>query len=148
VPRLAKIELATISATFTGSAAAVYPNLVWVAEEKWDWPVWVLGVQFSTSLSIFPTNLGGMVVTMGKTQKSGIAISPGLQSVIIHVTAPNSIAGPPAFAFPSSKVSHISFSDCGYYLDAQTPITIFAFADATAGNYLIAEASVQYRRAS
>lgn len=141
------IELATLSGDYTGAAASVYPNLAFVAKQQWSWPVWITKIEFSTSLTIYPTDLGGMLVTLGKQSQNGLAVDPGLKSVVVHVTAPNSIAGPPAFALPSSKVSPISFDGCGYFLDAETPVSLYAFANTTAsGNYLIGIASIQYRR--
>ncbi len=141
------IELATISGTFTGDAAAVYPSLKKVAERVWDFPLWITSIEFSTSLTVYPTDTAGMIVTMGKVNEP-LSVGGGLSSVIAHITAPNSIAGPPAFALPSSKVSTIPFGGCGFLLESQTPISIYAFSNVTvAGNFLFAIASVQYRRA-
>lgn len=142
-----QIRLATLSGTYTGAAATVYPTLAFIAQQVWTFDVWVKKISFSTSLTIYPTDIGGMVLTLGKQSPTGVAIDPGLQSCIVHVTAPNSIAGPPAFALPSSKVSQISFDECGFFLPSQTPISLYAFANTTAsGNYLIGIASIQYRR--
>ena len=142
------IELATLPGIFTGLASAVYPNLALVARKQWSWPVWITAVQFSTSLTIFPTDSGGMVLTLGKQLESGLAVDPGLSSVIAHITAPNSIPGVSPLAVPSSKVSNITFGGCGYLLNAETPLSLYAFANATAGNFLFAIASIQYRRAN
>ncbi len=142
-----EIELDTLTAApFTGSAAAVYPNLAYLGEITWAWPVWIVALQFSTSLTIYPSDLGGMLITFDQTAKTNIAVGRGLKSVIAHITAPNSLAGPPAIGVPSSKVSNITFNNCGYFLDANSPISLYAFANATAGNYLFAITSIQYRR--
>ncbi len=59
------------------------------------------------------------------------------------------LAGPPAFALPSSKVSPISFDGCGFFLPSNTPISLYAFARVSlSGNFLAAIASIQYRRAN
>lgn len=150
------IYTATINGVFAGSAGALFPNLALVnqqdgtpAQQQWDWDMWVESIQFSTTLTVFPsvnTNLSGMLLTVDKQNSGAISIAPGLKSVICHLTGPNSIAGPPAFALPSTKVSHIPFRRCGYLLKAQTPISLYAFADATAGNVLAAVVSIQARR--
>ncbi len=142
-----QIRLATLNGTYAGAAGTTYPALAFIAKQQWSFDVWVKKISFSTSLTIYPTDLGGMVITLGKQSENGLAIDPGLQSCIVHVTAPNSIAGPPAFALPSSKVSQISFDDCGFFLPSQTPISLYAFANTTAsGNLLVGIASIQYRR--
>lgn len=144
-----EIELVTLFGTFTGAATAVFPNLAFVAQKVFDWPVWITAIQFSTTLTVYPTDSGGMLLTLGKQSQNGLAVDTGLQSVIAHITAPNSLAGPPALGVPSSKVSNITFGDCGYYLTDQTPLSLYAFANTTAsGNFLFAIASVQYRRAN
>lgn len=143
------IQLSTLAGLFAGNAAAVYPSVMLVATQTFPWAVWIPAIQFSTSLTIFPgtnNNLGGMLLTVGK-QPLNLAIAPGLQSVIVHVTGPNSIPGATPIASPSSKVSNITFSGCGYYLPTETPIGLYAFADATAGNSLIGIASIQFRQA-
>lgn len=147
------IELSTLSGTFTGDAAAVYPQLKLVSSVKWAWSVWVTLIEFSTTLTVFPSapvdlpgDLGGMAIVLGKADPF-LAVGQGLASVIIHVTAPNSIIGPPAFALPSSKVSPIAFGGCGFELEANTPVSLYAFARVNAaGNFLAGIASIQYRR--
>lgn len=139
------IETATLAGIFTGAAAAVYPALALVTKKEWDWEIWITAIQFSTSLTIFPTDLGGMILTLGK-QPLNLSVDPGLSSVIAHITAPNSISGASPLANPSSKVSNIVFGDCGYFLQAGAPLSLYAFANATAGNYLFAISSIQYRR--
>lgn len=144
-----EIELDTLTAApFTGSATAIYPQLAFLADRTWEWPVWIVALQFSTSLTIYPSNVGGMLITFDQTQRSNISVGSGLKSVIAHITAPNSLVGPPAIGVPSSKVSNITFNNCGYFLDAGSPISLYAFANATAGNYLFAITSIQYRRVS
>ncbi len=147
------IELSTLEGTFTGDANAVYPQMMFVDSVKWNWATWITLIEFSTSLTVFPSapvnlpgDLGGMAIVMGKSDPL-LAIGQGLSSSIVHLTAPNSIVGPPAFALPSSKVSPIAFGGCGFELDANTPISLYAFARVNAGgNFLAGVASIQYRR--
>lgn len=147
MPNLGNIELRTLDGIFEGDPLAIYPRLKKIGAETWDWPVWVTAIQFSTTLTVFPSDLGGMLLTFGKIDGEYISVSQGLQSVICHLTAPNSITGTTPIAVPSSKVSNISFGGGGYYLPAKSPLTLFAFANTTAdGNYLAAVASIQYRR--
>lgn len=145
---LAKIELVTLDGSFTGAAANVYPNAKLINFYAWAWDVWIVAVQFSTTLTIYPTDFAGMILTMDQLGDP-VAIAPGLKSVIAHVTGPGSLAGPPAIPAPSSKVSNIVFGGCGYFLQANSPISIYAFANTTAsGNSLYALASIQNRRAN
>jgi hypothetical protein len=147
------IELSTLAGSFAGDASAVYPQMMFVASVKWNWATWITLIEFSTSLTVFPSapvdlpgDLGGMAIVMGKSDQL-LAIGQGLSSSIVHLTAPNSIAGPPSFALPSSKVSPIAFGGCGFELDANTPISLYAFARVNAsGNFLNGVASIQYRR--
>lgn len=132
--------------SFIGSATAVYPNLYFLGKRTWDYPVWIVALQFSTSLTVYPTDFGGLLITFGQTRTGQLAVGQGLQSVIAHVTAPNSLVGPPAIGVPSSKVSNITFGGCGYHLEQQKPISLYGFAAATTGNSLFSITSIQYRK--
>ena len=141
------IQLDTLAGNFTGSAAANYPQLAIVAAAKYDWPIWVVAIQFSTSLTVFPSNPGAMLVTFGTSSHNApLAVGKGLRSVICHLTDPNSIAGGSPLPVPSSKVSNITFGDCGYALASGEEIQLWASADTAAGNSLRAVTSIQYRR--
>lgn len=149
------IQAKTLSGIFTGSASAVYPRLALVASLKFDWDVWIVSIQFSTSLTIYPADplsitsadTGGMIITLGKQPVSGIAVSEGLNSVIEHITAPNSFPSVTApVAVASSKVSVIPFGGCGKFLANGEPVSLYAFAPAVTGNFLFSVSSIQYRR--
>ena len=147
----------TLTGIFTGSAGAVFPNLELMlnpdgngAFVKFNFPVWIMSIQFSTTLTIFPDvgnppGLGGIVVTIGN-QPDNLSIGEGLESQICHLTTANSVVGPPVVAQPSSKVSHIPYPGCGRLLEPSEPISLYAFANTNgAGNYLAAIASIFYR---
>lgn len=144
-----ELALATLVGTFTGSATAVYPQMNFIAKILWGFNVWVTQIEFSTSITLYPVDtLGGLAIIYGKADPV-LAVDPGLQSVIVHQTAPNSIAGPPAFALPSSKVSPIAFGGCGLFIPASTPLSLYGFGNTSgSGNYMAAVASIQYRRAA
>ncbi len=150
------IQSKTLFGSFTGAAGAVYPQLALVQSIVWQWPIWLVSIQFSTTLTIYPADplnigvadCGGMLLTVGKQAVSGISISEGLKSVIAHITAPTGIASVTTpVAAPSSKVSVIPFSDCGKWLDPGEPVSLYAFAPAVTGNFLLSVSSIQYRRA-
>lgn len=149
--KLGKIELATLAQVepFTGHVQAVYPRAVFIAQRVFGWDVFVTAIQFSTSLVIFPgalSDYGGMFITLDQAKADFIAVSETLQSVVDHHTFANSIPGATPLASPSSKVSNIKFDGCGYDLKSNSPIGLWAFAEATAGNSLLAVTSIQYRR--
>ncbi len=149
------IQSKTLAGSFTGSAAAVYPGLALVNSLKWNFDVWLVSIQFSTTLTIYPANplaitevdCGGMIITLGKQPSSGISVGEGLNSVIEHITAPNSIASVTTpLANPSSKVSVIPFGGCGKFLRNGELVSLYAFAPAVVGNFLFSVSSIQYRR--
>jgi hypothetical protein len=149
---LQDIEYKTLAGIFTGSAAAIYPNLALVGTPiTWPFDIWLVSIQFSTSLTIFPasgnSNLGALVLTIGKQPVSGIAVSEGLASVGVHITAANSIGGASPLASPSSKVSVFPFGGCGKFMPNGQPVSLYGSADATSGNFLWSISSIGYRRA-
>lgn len=147
----------TLTGIFAGSAGAVFPNLQLMlnpsgqaAQLKFNFAVWLLSIQMTTSLTVYPDvgnppGLGGIVVTIGQ-QPSSLSVDEGLESQTEHFTAANSIAGPPAFALPSSKVSTRDYPGCGRLLAPSEPISLYASANTNAaGNYLFAMCSIFYR---
>ncbi len=141
------LQSKTLTGIYAGAAATVYPALVQVNKVTWAFNIWVVSIQLSTSLTIFPTDTGGVFVTIDETA-SNPSVGEGFKSYLSHITAPNSIAGPPAFALPSSKVSEKTFGGCGKFVRSGSPVALYAFANTTAsGNYLFAVASIVYRNA-
>lgn len=141
------LQSKTLTGIYAGAASSVYPSLVLVNKVVWSFNVWVVSIQLSTSLTIYPTDTGGVFVTIDETALTP-SVGEGFKSVLAHITAPNSIAGPPAFALPSSKVSEKSFPDCGKFVRSGSPVSLYAFANTVAsGNYLFAIASIVYRNA-
>ncbi len=147
-----KTEFATLSGYYVGDDAFAYPQLKFIEKRQWDFAIWVQAIQFSTSLTVFPPAVAtneddaGLILTAGQTQVGNVAVSEGLQSIICHFTAPNSLGGVTPIASPSSKVSTITFKDCGLYLEARSPLSLFGYGVATDGNFLKAITSIHYRR--
>lgn len=140
------LEFKTLTGLYAGAAGTVWPNLALVNSVQFSFDVWIRSIQLSTSLTIFPTDTGGIFVTIGQTG-TPIAVGEGFKSVLAHITAPNSIAGPPAFALPSSKVSEKVFPGCGKFLPSSSTIALYMFANTTASvNALFAVASIVYSR--
>jgi len=141
------LESKTLTGIYTGAASSVYPQLALVNSVTWAFNIWVVSIQLASSLTIYPTDTGGVFVTVDETARAP-SVGEGFKSELAHITAPNSIAGPPAFALPSSKVSGVKFDGCGKFVRSSSPVSLYAFANTTAsGNYLFAVASIVYRRA-
>jgi hypothetical protein len=102
----------------------------------------LVGLQLSSSLTIFGANKGGIVLVVGQISQT-LTVSNSLQTPISHITGPNSVSTPSIVAVPTSKVTSLSFGAFGLAIPAGTPVALYAFADATAGNDLFAICSLQ-----
>lgn len=136
------ISLRTLLGTFSGSAAAVYPNAVQIAQIAFQVSYALVGLQLSSSIVAFGTRNAGIFVVVGQTPPN-IAVSNSINSPISHITQPNSLTGPPIVAIPTSKVTSLSFGAFALPIPANTPISLYAFMDATAGNNIFAICSLQ-----
>lgn len=139
------LELKTLRGEFTGLAESVYPRMRLIATQRWQINYLIVGLQLSSSLVIFPgtsDNKGGLLLVIGQDQKF-LEVSDGLTAPISHITQPNSIAGPPAIIIPTAKVTSLSFGAYGIPVLANSPVSLYAFADATAGNDIFAILSLQ-----
>jgi hypothetical protein len=137
------VVLQTLIAEFAGNAQAIYPQLALIGEPI-TFPInyILVGVQLSSSLVIFGTNKGGILLVVGQ-KRPKLTVSNSIQSIISHITNPNSLTGPPAIAVPTSKVTSLSFGAFGVPIPAGTPLSLYAFADGTSGNDLFAICSLQ-----
>lgn len=137
------IELRTlVVADWGGQADAIFPSAVLLDSIKFQQNYLLVGLELSSSLSIYGSNKGGLLLTVGKMPNK-ITISDALQSPISHITGPNSLTGPPVINIPTSKVSAMSFGAYGMPIPSGTPVNIYGFADATANNDLFAICSLQ-----
>lgn len=135
----------TLEARWPGSADAIYPTCVRIAQIKFPINYALVGLQLSSSLVIFGTNLGGILVVVGQNAPV-LAISDSINSVMSHITQPNSFSGAPPLSIPTSKVTSESFGAFAMPIVANAPISLYAFGDATAGNDLFAICSLQLVR--
>ena len=137
------IEFRTLIGEFTGSANAIYPTIVQIAPPLTFTVNYLLvGLQLSSSLTIFGANKGGIVLVIGQTRKA-LTISDALQTPITHISGPNSISSPSVVPIPTSKVTSLSFGAYGIGIPANTQVALYGFADATSGNDLFAICSLQ-----
>lgn len=137
------VDLRTLVAEFAGSSDSIYPNIVRIGEPvKFTVNYALVGLQLSSSLTIFGANRGGIVLVVGN-QPRRITLSNSVQTPITHITGPNSISTPSIVAVPTSKVTSLSFGAYGLAIPSGTPISLYAFADATSGNDLFAICSLQ-----
>jgi len=141
------VEFKTLFGRFQPDAgtATIYPSLRLISTLQIPQPYALVGLQLSSSLVIYGANFGGFFIVIGQTLAQ-LSVSQALNSPMSHITQPNSLTGPPAVAIPTSKVTSLSFGQFAYPLPAQTPISLYAFADATAGNDLFAVCSLQLAR--
>ena len=139
------LEFKILSGRFQGSADAIYPKMHFVAKIAFSRPYALLGLQLSSSLVIYGSNFGGFAIVIGQVQPS-LSVSEGLNCPFTQITQPNSLVGPPVVPIPTSKSSSLSFGQFAYPLPAQTPISLYAFGDATAGNDMFAVCSLQLAR--
>lgn len=139
-------EQINLRGTFAGSATALFPNIQKIPGDEATFtaevPYLLVGLVLSSSLVIFGSNKGGIVVVIGQRQPQ-ITVSKSIKSPVHHITGPNSITGTPNIIVPTSKVTPVSFGAYGVIIPALTPVSLYAFADATAGNDLFAIASLQ-----
>lgn len=140
---LQPIQLRTILAEFAGSADAIYPAMVRISDVlTFTINYALVGLQLSSSLAIFGSNKGGIVLVIGQ-KRIRLNISEALQTPITHISGPNSITGSPNVPIPTSKVTSLSFGAYAIDIPAGMPLALYAFADATAGNDLFAICSLQ-----
>lgn len=136
------LDLRTLVAEFSGSAGAVYPACQLIDTVKFQQNYLLAGLQLSSSLAIFGSNKGGVLLVIGKYPKI-LTISDSIQTPITHITGPNSLTGPPVVNIPASKVTSLSFGAYGIPIPSGVPVSLYAFADATAHNDLFAICSLQ-----
>jgi hypothetical protein len=112
----------------------VYPKMwlvnSWVSQLSYA----LLGLQLSSSLSNFGTNVQGIFVTTGRNMPS---ISMGVKSGIImsHVTTTNSFnnAGT-LLPIPATKCSSLAFGEYGRLVPVGTRLNLYVADDGTDGN--------------
>lgn len=147
MPCVRPIEFKSLFARYqpVAATAALYPQLRLLATR--DFPVGyaLVGVQLTTSLINYGTPLAGIVLVVGQTALS-LSISNELQQITSHVTQQNSIVGAPNIPIPTSKCTSDSFGLFAYPMTAGAKISLYGFADATAGNDLFALASFKLAR--
>ncbi len=136
------IELKTILGEFSGDADAVYPSMRLIATQKYARSYALFGLQLSSSLVIFGSNRGGVVLVIGNDARK-LTVSNSINSPISHITQANSLTAPIVVPIPTSKVSSLSFGAYGIPIRAMTPISLYAFADGTSGNDIFAIVSLQ-----
>lgn len=135
------VEFKILQGRFSGSAQAIFPQIQLVDTVVFDRPYALVGLQLSSSLTIYGTNFGGFAVVVGNKQQT-LSISQALVCPFTQISQPNSFAGPPPLFNPTSKSASVSFGQFAYPLPAQTPVSLYAFADATADNDLFAVCSL------
>ncbi len=138
--------------SLTGSVAAADlsppPNLKLIAgvnaTQNFQVAYELLGVTFTSSLTNFGTTEMGVFVLIG-TNTPTTTYGKSTPAVIGAVTGQNSIVGPPALPIPSDKVVAQVFLQ-PVLIKANTPISLYAFGDNTAGNALNVFASLVMRQ--
>lgn len=138
-------EIKTLAARYQPTVAVLYPQLKLITSRTFPVAYALIGVQLSSSLINYGTNLAGILVVIGQTA-AVLAVSPDLKQVTSHITQQNSLVGPPIVPIPTSKCTSDSFGLFAYPMPAGTPISLYAFADATVGNDLFAIASLKLAR--
>ena len=140
---LQPIQIRTLIAEFTGSAQAEYPNLVRIAEPlQFTVNYALVGLQLSSSLTIFGARKGGIVLVIGQ-KKLRLTLGMALQTPITHISGTDFITGSPNIPIPTSKVTSLSFGAYAVDIPANTPVSLYAFLDATSGNDAFAICSLQ-----
>src|SRR5580698_4009997 len=132
----------TLVAEFAGDADAIFPNCVLLETLKFQQNYLLVGLELSSSLSIYGTNKGGVLLVIGKYPRK-LTISDSIQTPITHITGPNSLSTPAVVNIPTSKVSPLSFGAYGIPIPSGTPVSLYGFADATAHNDIFAICSLQ-----
>jgi hypothetical protein len=146
---LRQFEIRTLAGRFQPTTAVLYPRLQIMTGDLATFTAptgyALIGVQLSTTLLNYGTNLAGILLIIGQTAPQ-LAVSNSLKQVTSHITQQNSLVGPPVVPIPTSKCTSDSFGLFAYPMPAGTPISLYAFADATAGNDLFAMASLKMAR--
>lgn len=143
MPRcLQSIDLNLVLGEFTGSADAVYPRFARVGNVfRANTYYALVGLELSSSMVVFGGR-GALMLVIGK-QTDFLEISESLTAPVMHLTAQNSIVGPPALTVPTSKVTPLSFGAFGLEIPPNTPICLYASLDATADNEVFGACSLQ-----
>lgn len=143
------ITLRTLIARFTGDANALFPQSVLLktpegqtAVLKFTESYALVGIQLTSSIVAFGPADAGLILVIGNEQRN-LTISNSINSPISHITAPNSLVGPPALVIPTSKVTSLSFGSFAIPVPSGTPVALYGFMDATAGNDIFAICSLQ-----
>lgn len=139
---LDEIHFRDITAEFSGDAKAIYPSAVAIGQPvQFKENYALVGLQLSSSLTIYGSNKGGIFLLVGRYPKY-VTISNALRLPISHISGPNSITAPD-IPIPASKVTSLSFGAFGVKVPSGTPLQLYAFADTTSGNDLFAICSLQ-----
>ncbi len=136
------INLLTLVGQTAGDPAALFPKCRLLVTQKYNSSYALLGLQLSSSLTIFGANRAGIIMVIGQDQKY-LTVSNSINSPISHITGPNSISSPAVVAIPTSKCTSLSFGAYGIPVRAMTPLSLYAFGDATSGNDLFAICALQ-----
>lgn len=141
-------ELFSLAGSVSAAAFSAPPNLQLInqatAFQKWDVPYEVLGVTLSSTLTNFGTAVMGAFVLVGPNTDT-VTFATSTQALIQAVTGTNSLTGPPAVPIPSDKVASTVFLH-PVRVPPGKRISIYAFGDTTAGNFLQAYVSLVMRR--
>jgi len=138
-------EFKILAGRFQGAADAIYPQLAFVNKISFSRPYALIGLQLSSSLVIYGNNFGGFAIVIGQTN-ARLSVSEGLNCPMTQITQPNSLVGPPVVPIPTSKSASDSYGLFAYPIPPQTPISLYAFGDATAGNDMFAICSLKLAR--
>lgn len=109
-------------------------------------PYELMGVTLSSTLTNFGTANMGVFVLVGVTTPK-ITFATSTPVAMGAVSGTNSIVGPPALPIPSDKVATTVLLQ-PILIKPGMPIALYAFGDTTAGNALLAVASLVMRRKS
>lgn len=130
---LQSLDVNPILGAFSGEVKTVYPVFKRVGDTfRAGVYTALVGVELSSSLVIFGGR-GAMMVVVGK-QDDYLTLSKSVSAPVVHLTDTNSIAGPPPISIPTSKCTPRSFGAFGLPIPPNTPISLYASCDATAGN--------------
>lgn len=141
-------ELYSLSGSVSAANFSAPPTLKLVAGntafQKFDVTYEILGITLSSTLTNFGAAIMGVFVVVGPNQPT-ITFATSTPALIHAITGQNSITGPPALPVPSDKVASKVYLQ-PILVPPGKQISLYAFGDTTAGNFLQAFVSLDMRR--
>lgn len=143
------VEFRTLFGGYTaamGNPGYVFPQMVLLDTIKFTVAYALVGVQLSTSIVNLGASIAGVYIVIGQ-DKPNLSVSDSIGAPICEFSSLNSIAGPPIIPIPTTKSGSAPFGGYAVPLQPGTPISLYGFADSTAGNFVYGMAQLYLARA-